>query len=114
MKNKLGFYNSIALPLFFWFLLAYLLPLNSVENLVMFLFMALSFYINFYCSRKFFSKDITRKVLCVLANLMFAMTLGLMMMSIFSYTSYIKTTALFFIIGCDIIIMILQLFRNEL
>ena len=60
MKNKLGFYNSIALPLCFWFLLAYLLPLDSCENFVLFLFMALSFYLNFYCARRFFSKEITQ------------------------------------------------------
>lgn len=100
MKNKLGFYNSIALPLCFWFLLAYLLPLDSCENFVLFLFMALSFYLNFYCARRFFSKEITRKVLYVLANLILAMFFGLLMMLIFSDISYIKATALFFIIGC--------------
>lgn len=99
MKNKLGFYNSIALPFCFWFLLAFLLPLNSGKNLVQLLLMAFTFYTNFYCTRKFVTKDITKRVLYALANLMLAFLLGLLMMLLFPDTSFIKMTALFFIIG---------------
>lgn len=99
MKKKLGFYNGFALPLFFWFLLAFLLPLNSGEHLVQLLFMAFTFYVNFYCTRKFITKDISRKALYVLANLMLAILLGLSMALLFPDTSFYKMTALFFIIG---------------
>jgi len=99
MRKTLELYSTVALHLFFWVLLAFLLPLNSVCNSVLFLFMLLSFYVNAYCSRRYLTKENSRRILYTIANLIFSLTLGLMMFLFFPETSFFRMTVLFFLSG---------------
>lgn len=99
MAKTLGHINNIALQVFFWILVAFLLPLNTVDNFVLYLFMALSYYTHFYAGRKFITDELKRHIAYGVANLTFSILLAAIIVWLFPNRSFFESTGIFFFVG---------------
>lgn len=99
MNKTPVFYNNLALQVFFWILVAFLLPLNSIDSLVLFLFMALSYYANFFSTRKFLNEDKVKKVTYLICNLVLSTLLSFLISTLFDNYSFIELFGIIFFVG---------------
>lgn len=98
--NTLEMQSKIILNFCFWALLALLLPLNSLENLVTLIFMAICYYGHFFCARKYIKSDIKTKSIYTVVNIGIASAFGGLMAYMFSDCFFAVKMLEFLCISC--------------
>lgn len=98
MEKTLVNYSKIALHVFFWILIAYLLPLNSGANAVLFLLIMLSFYATAFCTRRFVAERIHRKVIVYAFSLAMSLLICFLCVLFLPEYSFDNVFFLFFLV----------------
>lgn len=98
MEKKLVNYSKVALHVFFWILVAFLMSLNSGLNILLFPLIMLCYYSTAFCTRRFITEHIEKKTIVYVFSLVMSLFFCFISVLFFPEHSFIKMFFLFFIV----------------